>query len=228
VRWCGNETGSAGDPNWSTVDPSVVPVPGLSGKHIIASLQNGDPAGTVWRPAEADSSIRPGWFHHPAEDARVRTVDRLTDLYFNSVGRNSKLLLNVPPTRDGVLHDMDVSRLMGFADRRRALCGEDVAAGRKEKWRRTGATTAILEVDLGRPQSFSIVRLEEPIEKGQRVAQYSLHGAGEDRAFRQLSRGTTIGHARLSRVTAGDVRHVRLEIEEAVEAAEPVKVRLFR
>ena len=227
VRWCGNETGSAGDPNWSTVDPSVVPVPGLSGKHIIASLQNGDPAGTVWRPAEADTSIRPGWFHHPAEDARVRTVDRLTDLYFNSVGRNSKLLLNVPPTRDGVLHDMDVSRLMGFVDRRRQLFAEDVAKGRKAQWRRT-STTASLEIDLGRPQSFSIARLEEDIEKGQTVARYSLHGAGEDRSVRRLSRGTTVGYAKLDRVTAADVRYVKVEIEEAVAPPERLSLKLFR
>jgi alpha-L-fucosidase len=52
----------------------------------------------VWRPAEADTSIRPGWFYHPAEDDRVRTSEELFDLYLSSVGRNSKLLLNVPPT----------------------------------------------------------------------------------------------------------------------------------
>lgn len=228
VRWCGNENGSAGDPNWSTVDPAVVPVPGLSGKQIIAALQNGDPAGTVWRPAEADTSIRPGWFHHPAEDERVRTVDRLIQLYFNSVGRNSKLLLNVPPTREGVLHETDVSRLMGFAERRRMLFAEDVAAGRKTQWRRTGTTTATLEIDLGRPQSFSIARLEESIEEGQMVARYALQGAGEDRTYRQLSRGTTIGYARLDRVTAADVRYIRVEIEEAVAPPERLRVELYR
>jgi alpha-L-fucosidase len=228
VRWCGNENGSAGDPNWSTVDPSVVSVPGLSGKHIIASLQHGDPAGTVWRPAEADTSIRPGWFHHPAEDARVRTLDRLVDLYFNSVGRNSKLLLNVPPTRDGVLHDTDVARLMGFADRRRQMFAEDVAKGKKARWRMTGATTAVLEIDLGRPQSFSIARVEEDIEKGQAIARYSLHAASEDLTYRQLSRGTTIGYARLDRVTAADVRYVKIEIEEAVAPPEKLSLKLFR
>jgi alpha-L-fucosidase len=226
VRWCGNENGSAGDPNWSTVDPSVVPVPGLSGNNIIASLQHGDPNGTAWRPAEADTSIRPGWFHHPAEDARVRTIDRLTELYFNSVGRNSKLLLNVPPTRDGLLHDTDVSRLMGFADRRRTLFADDMAAGRKGKWRRKGATSTVLELDLGRPRSFTIARLEEPIEKGQMVSSYALHGAGADHAFRPLSKGTTIGYARLQRLTAENVRFVTVEIE-SVAAPEPVRLKLF-
>src|SRR5690242_12364215 len=105
VRWCGNERGTAGDPNWSTVNPSGVTFPGADGPGIIAALQHGDPTGTVWRPAEVDVSIRPGWFHHAAEDARVRSVDNLVTLYETSVGRNGKLLLNVPPTRDGRLHD---------------------------------------------------------------------------------------------------------------------------
>jgi alpha-L-fucosidase len=65
----------------------------------------------VWRPGETDVSIRPGWFYHPAEDAKVKTVDQLVDLYFTSVGRNSKLLLNVPPTRAGLLHETDVARI---------------------------------------------------------------------------------------------------------------------
>ena len=114
-----------------------------------------------------------------------------------------------------------------FADRRRQLFAEDVAKGRKAQWRRT-STTASLEIDLGRPQSFSIARLEEDIEKGQTVARYSLHGAGEDRSFRQLSRGTTVGYAKLDRVTAADVRYVKVEIEEAVAPPERLSLKLFR
>jgi len=228
VRWCGNESGSAGDPNWSTVDPSVVPFPGISGPQIIAALQHGDPAGAVWRPAEADTSIRPGWFHHPAEDGRVRSVDQLTDLYFRSVGRNSKLLLNVPPTRDGVLHATDVERLMGFAERRRALFAEDLAAGRRAAWRRTGDRTAVAEVDLGRDVQVTVARLEEPIERGQMVARYMLSGAANGQRLSPLSRGTTIGYAKLDRLTPVTVRRVRLEIEDAVAPPERVVVRLYR
>ena len=69
VRWCGNEKGVAGDPNWSTVDPTIVAYPGASGDGVIEALQHGNPDGRVWRPAEADTSIRPGWFYHPADDA---------------------------------------------------------------------------------------------------------------------------------------------------------------
>ncbi|HXT71998.1 MAG TPA: alpha-L-fucosidase [Vicinamibacterales bacterium] len=227
VRWCGNESGSAGDPNWSTVDAKIVPVPGMPGKHIIDALQHGQADGPVWRPAECDTSIRPGWFHHPAEDGRVRSADRLMDLYFRSVGHNGKLLLNVPPTRDGVLHATDVARLQQFAERRREVFANDFARARRVRWSRSGPTTASGVLDIGRPRSFSIVRLEEPIEEGQTVARYSIHGAGSNRVFKPLAKGTTIGYARLDRVVATDVRYVRVDIEEAVAAPEPLRVRLF-
>ena len=84
-------------------------------------LREGDPNGTVWRPGETDVSIRPGWFYHPAEDARVRSVDNLVNLFFTSVGRNSKLLLNVPPTRDGLIHAVDAERLAGMRTRLREM-----------------------------------------------------------------------------------------------------------
>ena len=226
VRWCGNENGEAGDPNWSTVDPAAVPYPGATGAGVEAALQHGDPQGSVWRPAEADTSIRPGWFYHPAEDERVRTVDQLTDLYFRSVGRNSKLLLNVPPTRDGLLHATDVARLAGFHARLRGLFSEDLAKGRRARWRSTGPTTSEGEIDLGRDVSIGIVRLEEDIRRGQRVARYTLSGS-DGAAWQVLSQGTTIGYARLDRFEPVTVRRLRVTIDEAVAAPQPLTIRAF-
>jgi alpha-L-fucosidase len=160
-------------------------------------------------------SIRPGWFHHPAEDARVRSVEALVNLYFRSVGRNGKLLLNVPPTRDGVLHPTDVERLMAFADRRRAMFAEDLAAGAKRTVRERDSTfqTTLL---LPREVSASIVRLEEDIEQGQRVSSFviSQHKGGEapfERGLAQLARGSTIGYARLDRFVQQPMDTVFLE-----------------
>src|SRR5207245_11183409 len=158
VRWCGNEAGAAGDPNWSTMDPTAVPYPGASGDGVIAALQSGDPHGSVWRHAETDTSIRPGWFHHPGEDQRVKSLDQLTDIWFTSVGRNSKLLLNVPPTRAGLLHATDVARLADCQAKRAALFAEDFAAARRVDWRATGPRTAGAEVDLGRTETGGIAR----------------------------------------------------------------------
>ncbi len=225
VRWCGNESGRAGDPNWSTVNPDAVPFPGATGPGVINALQHGDPAGTVWRPAEADTSIRPGWFYHPAEDNRVKSVDRLVDIYCQSVGRNSKLLLNVPPTPDGLLHPIDEKHLAGFRARLADLFAVNVGAGRRVRWTRTGATTATAELDLGRTWPVGLVRLEEPIERGQAIARFRLEGSdGGD--WRLLARGATIGYARIERFEPVSVRRLRVVIEEAIRRPEPIGLRV--
>ena len=193
---------------------------------MIRALQNGDPAGSVWRPAEADTSIRPGWFHHPAEDTRVKSVDRLVDIYCQSVGRNSKLLLNVPPTRDGVIHPNDEARLIDFAAKRAALFGADVAKGKSVRWRRTGPTTAEAELDLGRTVTAGAVRLEEDITRGQAIARYRLDTADAG-DWRPVARGTTIGYAKIERLQPVAVRKVRVVIEEAVAPPERLAIKVF-
>jgi alpha-L-fucosidase len=215
VRWCGNEAGLAGDPNWSTMDPAAVPYPGAPGDAVIAALQHGDPQGSAWRPAEVDVSIRPGWFHHAAEDERVKTVEQLTDIWFTSVGRNSKLLLNVPPTRDGLLHTADVARLTGLRARLTSLFAEDFALNRRVRWRATGPLMAVGEVDLGRTVSADVIRLEEDIVQGQRVARYVVHGSVNG-AWQELTRGTTVGHRKLDRFSPASVRRVRVTVEGVV------------
>ena len=104
----------------------LVPVPGMSGDEAIGSLTQGDRDGTVWRPVETDTSIRPGWFYHPAEDTRVTSVDDLVEILFTSVGRNSKLLLNMPPTRAELLHETDIARLIRMRARLDAIFAEDL------------------------------------------------------------------------------------------------------
>ncbi|MDE3054140.1 MAG: alpha-L-fucosidase, partial [Gemmatimonadota bacterium] len=226
VRWCGNERGVAGDPNWSTVDPAVVAVPGQSGPLVTPELQHGDPNGAVWRPAEADVSIRPGWFYHPAENGRVRTVESLMDLYFSSVGRNSKLLLNVPPTRDGLLHDTDVARLADFRRARDAAFERDLAKGARAEWTVTRWGSAQLDLALDRPGTAAVVRLEEPTREGQAVARYTMYGSdGGD--WQVLSRGTTIGYAKLDRFAPSRVRRARLVIEAAVALPRQIAIRLY-
>jgi alpha-L-fucosidase len=233
VRWCGNENGSAGDPNWSTVDPSAVPYPGASGPGVSAALQHGDPNGTVWRPAECDVSIRKGWFYHPADDERVKSVDDLTDLYFTSVGRNAKLLLNVPPTRAGLLHDIDVARLAGFRDRLESLFAVDHATGAEVRWSTGVGQRAEARIDLAAPTPISIARLEEPIERGQLVAGYALYGSAKpagqsnDSDWHVLATGSTIGNAKLDRFPATMVRSVQLSIDGVSEPASGTRIRLY-
>ena len=220
VRWCGNESGTAGDPNWSTVNPDVVPFPGADSPEIKTELQHGDPAGTVWRPAEVDVSIRPGWFHHPAEDDRVRSVDDLVGLYFSSVGRNGKLLLNVPPTREGLLHPTDVARLGGFRSALTSVLG----SSRVSFVNRAGSTE--MELNLSRSMTIRVARFEENIARGQSVARYALYGAA-DGGWQVLSRGTTIGYAKLDRFAPASVSRVRFSIEDSAGMPDAITIKLY-
>ena len=230
VRWSGNENGTAGDPNWSTVNPDVVRAPGQSGvPGGMDMLQHGDAAGTVWRPSECDVSIRPGWFHHPAEDARVKSVDALVNLYLRSVGRNAKLLLNVPPTKDGVLHQTDVERLNGFADRRRAMFAEDLMASGHP-----APGPGVLPPDesgtvwrFDRDTSIGMIRLEEPIENGQRVSSFVLSGIASDNTTEEILRGSTVGYARVERLTPRVVRGLRLTWMNAPGVRATVNMRAY-
>jgi alpha-L-fucosidase len=226
VRWCGNENGTAGDPNWSTVNPDAVTVPGAEGPGVTDALQHGDRAGTVWRPAEVDVSIRPGWFYHPAEDDRVRTVDNLESLYFSSVGRNGKLLLNVPPTRDGLLHSTDFARLALFRARLTSLFERDLARDARRAPSVTAPGRADVELDLGRAVPIGVARLGEDITRGQSVARYTLYGA-VDRDWQVLSYGSTIGYAKLDRFEPVTVRRVRLAIEDAAGMPQGIAVKLY-
>jgi alpha-L-fucosidase len=228
IRWIGNERGVAGDTNWSAMNPDAVPYPGADGPGIIAALQNGDPNGTVWRPGETDVSIRPGWFYHAAEDGRVKSVEQLVDLYFTSVGRNSKLLLNVPPTRAGLLHEVDVARLAGVARALERLTGTDLAHGHVVRWQNTGERSAVGEIDLGRLSTVSVADLREPIEHGQVVSRYTLEGAAAgSSSWQPLVSGTTIGYRRLARFEPTRVRRLRLSLETIAPLVAPLAMHLY-
>ena len=75
----------------------------------------------IWYPAEVNTSIRPGWFYHEEEDCKVRTLEELIHIYYNSVGGNATFLLNIPPTREGIFHENDVKRLEEMGDYLKAV-----------------------------------------------------------------------------------------------------------
>jgi alpha-L-fucosidase len=229
VRWVGNERGYAGETCWGTVDPRRVRYPGDSGidtgndamahTEFLQTLNSGDrPDGDgprVWRPAECDVSIRPGWFYHEAEDAKVRSVENLTELYFQSVGRNSLLLLNVPPTPEGLFHDADIAALSGFRRERDRLFARQLGSSKNG------------EIELTTAETVSLIELREPVSRGQRVARYRVEAQSEDGAWIELSRGTTIGHQKLDRVSPIKTRRVRLHLDEVLNSPSPVTISLY-
>ena len=87
----------------------------FAGKSGISKILNsGDENGKYWIPAEVDVSIRPGWFYHAEEDAKVKTPEKLFEIYLSSVGRGANLILNIPPDRRGLFHENDIKALRGW------------------------------------------------------------------------------------------------------------------
>ncbi len=108
VRWVGNEKGIAGRPCFANIDVSSIY------NEITSEINTGKFFGEKFAPAEADVSIRPGWFYHKEQDEFVRSPENLMNLWFNSVGRNAGLLLNFPPDKRGKIHEKDINSAKTF------------------------------------------------------------------------------------------------------------------
>jgi alpha-L-fucosidase len=153
----------------------------------------------------------------------VKSVDQLVELYFTSVGRNSKLLLNVPPTPDGLFHDVDVERLMGMRRGLDALFATNQVADFDSAGVHRGRTT-VYDFSLKGNVPVSILDVREDIRRGQVVSKYVIEGSS-DGSWSELARGTTIGYRRLHRIPQTTVSRIRLTVEDAL--AEPMGLELL-
>lgn len=235
VRWVGNEAGHSAPTCWAMVKKDRY-VPGTP---YYKELTEGAEDGELYIPAEADVSIRPGWFYHADQDSKVKSRDTLVDLYFRSVGQNASFLLNVPPDRRGLLHENDVASLAAFGKfleglyqrdfARRAKVVSDVSRGRgfeaakivdgddNTYWAAPdGVLGGTLELQFA-PQTFDVVMLQEVMSLGQRVKRFRVE-ARVDGGWKEIASGTTVGWKRLLRlakpVTATALR-VRIEDSRA-------------
>lgn len=224
VRWVGNEAGNAGETCWSTITTdSMAP-----GKADPQYLNTGDPDGKLWIPAETDVSIRPGWFYHDAENDKVKTGRQLVDLYYNSVGRNSLLLLNVPPNRQGLLSDTDVASLKEFRSILNETFKNNFAEGcadslLTDKQLSTFTTLKVKEqlvIDFKKPVKFDRAMFQENIATGQRNEEALLEYQDGSK-WQKINQFTTIGYKRLLRFPAVTASRVRLTV---LKAKQPVQL----
>jgi alpha-L-fucosidase len=190
--------------------------------------------GLFWYPAETDVSIRPGWFYHSNEDEKVKSPQKLADIYFNSVGKNGVLLLNIPPDKRGLITSYDSKSLRGMKRILDKTFGTNLVSDAKiysatlkktfsasliiEKsayWTTTGVQdTASIEFVMPEPKSFDTVLLQEEIRTGQRIGKFHLD-FWNGKKWENFAAGTTVGYKRLLRFNPVRTHRVRLVIEQS-------------
>ena len=246
-RWVGNESGRAGRTNWSTLDVAGF-APG-AGSPPTQVLNEGTPGGAHWAAAETDVSIRPGWFWRASETDRVKSVDQLMKIYYESVGRTSLLLLNVPPDTRGRIDPVDSLRLMEFKAALDAVFAEDLAAGATAAgssrgrgfapanvldsdydryWAVSdGETTATLTLELAGPKTFNRVMLQEYIPLGQRISAFHVDALTADGQWQEIARETTVGYKRIVLTDTVTATAIRLVIDEALACPTLTRLALY-
>lgn len=220
VRWVGNERGLGRETEWST----TVLTPGVYAR----STENNQRLGIhntsqdlgsremlknatelFWYPSEVDVSIRPGWFWHESENGKVKSLKHLADIYFQSVGYNSVLLLNIPPDRRGHIHEADVARLKEFAAyRQQAFADNRVKKGQK-MWDAASGDQRVYK--LKSSSKINVVLLQEDIARGQRVESFRVEGR-VDGQWQLLGEGTTVGYKRMLRFPEVEAEALRITI----------------
>jgi len=228
LRWVGTEEGYVGETNWSLLN--------AKGEVEWGMLHFGLETGDSWVPAEVNTSIRPEWFYHPNEDSKVKTVPKLMDTYYHSVGRNATLLLNFPIMPNGLIHPTDEKMALEFGKAVKESFAVNLAEnakveatnvrGNANKFEATRAidsdkdtywatddsiTSASLTINFDRPTLFNRFLVQEYIRLGQRVKTFTLE-AFVDGNWKEIAKATTIGYKRILRFPGIEATKVRFNV----------------
>ncbi|WP_175632504.1 alpha-L-fucosidase [Pedobacter ghigonis] len=248
VRWVGTETGVGRETEWSVLpmgEQSQEKIAALSQKdvNVIPTLTGSykdqdrgsrsklaNATGLVWYPAETDVSIRPGWFYHSNEDAKVKTPAKLMDIYFTSVGRNGVLLLNIPPNTQGLIAESDVKNLAAFGQKMKNTFTNNIAQsatvtsasgkglkaifdGKLNTYFTTAGndSTATIELNWAKNTTFNVLSLQENIAVGQRIEKFEAEYF-DGAEWKIFASGTTVGYKRLLKFKPVTAKQVRFKI----------------
>jgi len=235
ARWIGNEEGRAGKTNWALLRQKDE----LAGKVHYSEFTSGHEDGEKWVPGEADVSIRPGWFYHSVEDDKVRSLDEMVDIYYESIGRNATLLLNLPVDTRGLVHENDEARLKELvatikADFKKELLKgttvqasntraadanfgpQNVIDGNKKTYWATDdkVKQASIQFTFKKPTAINRILLQEYIKLGQRVKAFTLE-ANVNGQWKTIANETTIGYKRILRLDRVLASAIRVNILDA-------------
>jgi alpha-L-fucosidase len=233
IRWVGNEQGFAGDPNWNYLDTAGFKR-GAGGPSQ-DTLNHGNYNGRNWIPAECDVSIRPGWFWHAEENAKVKTPSELFDLYLKSVGRGANLLLNVPPNDRGLISTEDERSLVEFKklrDQRFAVnllkdaniyyqfsrndLGSDELTIRTLDTNATAYSANLRNfiVEMNRSTKMNCIVLREGIQNGQTIRKFRITFFNGNKQVGEV-KGSSVGRKRILVFPEMTVTSFKVNLEDA-------------
>ncbi len=199
IRWIGNEEGVAPYPLWDAVTQQEHKTGDTSGA--------GDPDGQVWLPAECDVPIRDDWFWSTTNAHTLKSLDKLMDIYYKSVGRGANLLLNQTPDRTGLIPEADAKRTAEFGNEIRRRFGRPIA--------KTSGEGNQIDLQLAEQSWVDHVVIQEDIAHGQRVLEYKIE-VNENGAWHSVSTGSSIGHKRIEVFPKIQTAGIRLVITQSV------------
>ena len=235
VRWVGNEGGLGRETEWS----ATVIAPGsythkkaanealgleemskdLGSRDLVAKAQE-----AYWYPSEVDVSIRPGWFYHAEQDKQVRSLANLVNIYYRSVGSNSVLLLNIPPDRRGLIHEVDVQRIKELSDYINKTFANNYVENGNQMW----------QAEIGQSKEYNVKSdamvntflIQEDIAQGQRVEDFLVE-VYSNGAWQYAAEGTTVGYKRMLRFSDCQPEKIRVTIRSTRATANISNIGLY-
>jgi alpha-L-fucosidase len=173
------------------------------------------------------------------------SLAKMQSVYFQTVGMNSTLIFNVPPSNTGAFDPQDVTLLQQFGTWYSSLYQKDLLQGQPvtadSTWATAGfdttkavdgdictywaaadgKTTARLEVDPPSPITFQVISIREPIELGERSTGYHVEikrngtWSTPSDMFATQVQGTVIGQRQLWQLNQTTADAIALVIDSA-------------
>ena len=190
-------------------------------------FSSGQELGTHFIPTETDVSIRPGWYYHPEEDDKVKSLDKLIDIYFNSIGLNSSLLLNIPVDKRGLIHENDAKSMLELGQYLKNTFNNNLIKESKITYngnihpinkitdKKINTFSALnskknnyITIFLNEKKVADVFEVSENINLGQRIKEFKLEIKSNDKWIK-IEKGTTVGSKRLIKFDPVEIKELR-------------------
>lgn len=257
VRWVGNEAGKIRADEWSVV-PERLKNPYATAEHSQKTdskefrktyettdidLGSRDALNNyndklIWYPAEVDLSIRPGWFYHFEEDEQVRSSSELFEIYKKSVGRNTTLLLNIPPMPSGRIHQKDTKILEELGEKISKLYKNNLITEGNIEFSSNPANLSLsdltildldskywkvskkdfnpwIQITWDKPQTANTLILGEDISEGQLIDKLEIKIKNELNEWKKLTEVYSVGYRKILEFQIQKITELKIKITDS-------------